>query len=320
MLQRLQNEHCSEVEEIHVYFTKMLQLREELAATGKTITGDHFTSILTNSLPLSVYGGVISTANMLLKMHDKMPTTRQLVEAIEEEYMRCNFAQGGSMSTPTALYASPQGQSNQKGKRKKPNRCTNPKCRYRHTHDFKDCCSEGGSQYNSNPLPTQPPPQNTQNTQGNRNPHQMMQANVAQDLEVVDPLDAVFASVTSLMTTDVTPKADRSKRIEIYDSGVTCNMSPYIEAFANFEFIMPKPISTVNNQTFEAVGKDTLCIKVPNGDAFTVLTLNYCQGHSTCQGHSCPITSTERLYTVQVSTTRRSTKTKDSNNYLDTNV
>ena len=39
-----------------------------------------------------------------------------------------------------------------------------------------------------------------------------------------------------------------------------------------------------------------------------------------CQGHSCPITSTERLYTVQVSTTRRSTKTKDSNDYLDTNV
>ena len=38
------------------------------------------------------------------------------------------------------------------------------------------------------------------------------------------------------------------------------------------------------------------------------------------QGHSCPITSTERLYTVQVSTTRRSTKTKDSNNYLDTNI
>ena len=42
--------------------------------------------------------------------------------------------------------------------------------------------------------------------------------------------------------------------------------------------------------------------------------------HDLCQGHSCPITSTEQLYTVQVSTTRRSTKTKDSNNYLDTNV
>ena len=76
-----------------------------------------------------------------------------------------------------------------------------------------------------------------------------------QDLEVVDPLDAVFASVASLTTADVTPKADRSERIEIYDSGATCHMSPYIEAFANFEFITPKPISAANNQTFEAVGK-----------------------------------------------------------------
>ena len=39
-----------------------------------------------------------------------------------------------------------------------------------------------------------------------------------------------------------------------------------------------------------------------------------------CQGHSCPITSTEQLYMAQVSTTRQLTKTKDSNNYLDTNV
>ena len=37
---------------------------------------------------------------------------------------------------------------------------------------------------------------------------------------------------------------------------------------------MLKPISAANNQTFEAVGKGTLCIKVPNGDAFTALTLN----------------------------------------------
>ena len=42
--------------------------------------------------------------------------------------------------------------------------------------------------------------------------------------------------------------------------------------------------------------------------------------YAVCQGHSCPITSTEQLYMVQVSTTRRSTKTKDSNDYLDTNI
>ena len=102
----------------------------------------------------------------------------------------------------------------------------------------------------------------------------MMRANVTQDLEIVDPLDAVFASVASLMTADITPKADRSKHMKIYDSGATCHMSPYIEAFTNFEFITPNPISAANNQTFKAVGKGTLCVKVPNGDAFTVLTLN----------------------------------------------
>ena len=58
-----------------------------------------------------------------------------------------------------------------------------------------------------------------------------------QDLEVVDPLNAVFASVASLTTADVTPKADRSERIEIYDSSATCHISLYIEAFTNFEFI-----------------------------------------------------------------------------------
>ena len=101
-----------------------------------------------------------------------------------------------------------------------------------------------------------------------------MQANVAQDLEVGDPLDAVFTLVASLMTVDVTPKADRSERIKIYDSSATCHVSPYIKAFTNFEFITPKPMSAANNQTFEAIGKGTLCIKLPNGDAFTVLTLN----------------------------------------------
>ena len=76
------------------------------------------------------------------------------------------------------------------------------------------------------------------------------------------------------MTADITPKADKSKRIKIYDSGTTCHMSLYIEALTNFKFITPKPISAANNQTFEVIAKGTLCVKVHNGDAFTVLTLN----------------------------------------------
>ena len=50
-------------------------------------------------------------------------------------------------------------------------------------------------------------------------------------------------------------------------------MSPYIDAFTNFEFIKPKPISTADNRTFEAVGKGDIRIRIPNGDGFTLVTL-----------------------------------------------
>jgi hypothetical protein len=109
MLGRLQNERCSEVEDVRFHFAKMLKLCKELAATGKVITEDHFTFILTNSLPSSVYGIVIATFYTSLKMHDKIPTLRQLIEAIEEEYMRRNFANGGTSETSTALFTNAQG-------------------------------------------------------------------------------------------------------------------------------------------------------------------------------------------------------------------
>jgi len=271
MLRRLQNERCSEVEDVRLHFAKMLKLREELAATGKTITEDHFTSILTNSLPTSVYGTVITTAYTALKMHDRSPTSRQLIEAIEEEYTRRQFASGGQGSS-TALFANPQGQS-KRNKKKKPNRCTNVKCRYRHTHEFKDCRSEGGPQHASNPLPVRNPQnsQNGQNAQGGRNARQMMRANIAQDAE--ESIDHAFSTIASFSTADITASTDPSERVEVYDSGATCHMSPYIDAFTNFEFINSRAISAADNRTFEAVGKGNLHINIPNGDGFTSVTL-----------------------------------------------
>jgi hypothetical protein len=277
MLRRLQNERCSEVEDVRNHFAKMLKLREELAATGKTLTDENFTSILTNSLPMSVYGTVITSSYTTLKMHDKTPTPRQLIEAIQEEYMRRNFANGGVPEPTTALYANPQGQSSSKRAKKKkgPDRCTNTKCRYRHTHDFKDCRSEGGPQHETNPLPSrkQQGQQSNQNARGGRNARHMMRANVAQDNG--DPIDTAFTTIIASVTTaNVASGGNLSERMEVYDSGATCHMSPYIDAFTNFEFIEPKPISAANNQTFKAIGKGNLHIKIPNGDKSTSVTLH----------------------------------------------
>ena len=97
-----------------------------------------------------------------------------------------------------------------------------------------------------------------------------MRANVAQDEE---PNDHVFATVASFSITDAAESGNPSKRIETYDSGATCHMSPYTDAFTDFEFITPKPISAANNQTFKAIGKGNLRVKIPNGENFTTLTL-----------------------------------------------
>jgi len=278
MLRRLQNERCSEIEDVTIHFSKMLKLREELAATGKTVAEDHFTSILTNSLPSSVYGIVITTAYTALKMHDKTPTSRQLIEAVSEEYSRRRFANGGPPDSSTALFTNPQGPSasRNKGKKKKPNRCTNEKCRYRSNHEFKDCRSEGGPQHASNPLPIRNS-QNTQNSQnqnaqGGRNPRQMMRVNVAQETEET-VLDHAFSSIASFSAAYITAAKDPLERVEIYDSGATCHMSPYIDAFTDFEFIEPKKISAADNRTFDAIGKGNLHIRIPSGEGFTPVTL-----------------------------------------------
>ena len=210
------------------------------------------------------------------------PQCQQIIAIVESEYSRRQIAQGGlsGSSTSTALYTNPQGPSaSKRGKKKKEkvNHCTNEKCKYRHTHDFKDCRSEGGPQHSTNPLPSRNQPNTNQGsnkpkpTQGGRNLRQLMRANVAQDTE--DTSDVAFCTIASFSINDIAGKKNPSERIEIYDSGATCHMSPYINAFSDFEFISPKPISSADNQTFDAIGKGNLQIKIPNGENITMVTL-----------------------------------------------
>ena len=141
MIRRLHNEHCTDADDVRNHFAKMVHLREELAATGETLTEENFTPILTNSLPES-YGNIISTAYITVTMNSQTPTTHQIIAVVESEFTRRQISNGGisGSSTSTPLFTNPQGPSASKcGKKKKPDRCTNEKCRYRHTHDFKDC-------------------------------------------------------------------------------------------------------------------------------------------------------------------------------------
>jgi len=230
MLRNLQNQRCSEADDVKQHFAKMAKLHEELAATGKIIDEVDFASIITNSLPPS-YDNVISSAYSAVIAIGRELSTDQIINVAQEEYSRRQISSGNTRSTSTALFSNPQkNSSKQNNWKKKEPICTNQKCRFRHTHEFKDCQSEGG------PLHGQAPPQVKNRPGGNggkkgpegRNPQQIMRANVARGEG--DPFEHVFSVATSFSIADVTPGANRSsERIEIYDSGASCHMSPYIE-------------------------------------------------------------------------------------------
>ena len=286
MSRRIYSQRCTEAEDIRNHFAYMLRLREELAATGEILPEANFTSLLCNSLPPS-YGNVITSAFSSAAINNTLPTTQQIISIVQTEQSRRQIAEGGipGSSTSVALYTNPKGPSASKRGKKKPNRCTNTKCKYRHTHDFKDCRSEGGPQHASNPLPVrntqnsnqgQNRPQN-QNGQGGRNAGQMMRANVAQEAtQPAEPteINLALSSSTSIGIAGIAANGDPLERLEVYDSGATCHMSPYIDAFIDFEFITPKPICAANNQIFQAVGKGDMQVKIPNGDSFTSATLH----------------------------------------------
>jgi hypothetical protein len=101
------------------------------------------------------------------------------------------------------------------------------------------------------------------------NVHPSMPVNLVQGKEIAH---CVFTTIASSSTAEITK--DPSEYVEVYDSGASCHMSPYKEAFTNLRPITPESILTGNNQTFEAVGMGNLPVKVPNGDGFTSITLS----------------------------------------------
>ena len=275
MLRNLQNQRCSETDDVKQHFAKMLRLREELAVTGKVIDEADFTSILTNSLPPS-YDTVISAAYSAAAAIDKEISTSQIIAVIQEEHSRRQISCASTHSTSTALFSNPQKPSlRHNGPRKaKKDLCTNQKCRYRHSHEFKDCRSEGGPLHERNPSQPRNRPAGRGGRRGaeGRNTQQIMRANVVHEEE--DSLEHAFSVAISLSVADSDlHTANPSERIEIYDSGASCHMSPYIEAFIDFMPIEPKAISAADSRTFKAVGKGSIQIQIPNGEDSTTVTL-----------------------------------------------
>ena len=148
----LQNQCCSETNNIRQHFSRMIKHCAELVTTGKIINEANFTSIITNFLPPS-YNNIISAAYSAAITIGKEVTTDPLISVIQEEHS-CQQIISGTPHTSTALFSNPQKPSLRRSgqqKPRKPDVCTNQQCRYCHTHELKDCCLIGGLLHGQNP-------------------------------------------------------------------------------------------------------------------------------------------------------------------------
>ena len=233
--------------------------------------------ILTNSLPPS-YDNVISSAYSGATGAGLEITTEKIVAVAQEEFSRRQISAGNIHSLSTALFTNPQKQSSKKNGQKKSKKdvCTNQKCRYRHNHEFKDCRLPGGPLHEPNKnlsrSGNRSGGQGGKKTTEGRDAQQVMRANVVHEEEVA--FEHAFTVAVSLSVADTDLQAaNPSERVEIYDSGASCHMTPYIEAFTDFTFTKPRPISAADSRTFEAVGKGSIQVRIPNGDDSTLVTL-----------------------------------------------
>lgn len=89
------------------------------------------------------------------------------------------------------------------------------------------------------------------------------------DMESFVDINLSPVANTDREPTDVAAEVSNELRdastIELYDSGTTRHISPYLDKFDSLSDIPPKPFTAANKQKFNAVGVGEMVIEVPNG-------------------------------------------------------
>jgi hypothetical protein len=77
----------------------------------------------------------------------------------------------------------------------------------------------------------------------------------------------------SVVYTTEHPSCQPDVEIELYDSGASRHMLPFLHRFKNYRSTPPRAITAANKRTFYAIGTGDLQVDVPNGGATTQVLL-----------------------------------------------
>ena len=141
----LQQEHCSEKEDVQAHFAKLRTMQEDLATMGHTPDSDDFYVIILELLPSS-FEPFISTLNATSSVLGTVLSPDELMQAFADEYDRRSLGKTSKKEENAAFSAAEGGWKKGKGKKKgKCNNCSKP------GHWARDCWEEGGRKEGQKP-------------------------------------------------------------------------------------------------------------------------------------------------------------------------
>ena len=257
---------------------KCLQdMREQLAALGKTVDDDEFSSILMGSLPRS-YRSVVLALSAAADQAGQRVIPDRVIRLVTDEYESRNREKGQNGQNE-AFTASTQKQRDRR----------NTKCYNCHKkgHYKSDCWAKGGDKEGQRPPRRNNNDSSTDNC-GNRNrnnrgsnsnscSNRNEDANTANapDIEAwaaIEELEENEPNIPAVYATEL-PTHQSEVEVELYDSGASRHMSPFRHCFTNYQTIPPRAITAANKRTFYAIGTGDLKVDVPNGNMSTPVLL-----------------------------------------------
>ncbi|CDO76235.1 hypothetical protein BN946_scf184644.g9 [Trametes cinnabarina] len=250
---RLQEQRCSERDDVRVHFAKLRTMREDLAAMGQSPSDDDFFAIIMGSMPSS-YEPYLSAISATSRVTGSVLSPDELMEALTEEYERRTLRmKSAKRNDPADVAMSASDQNNSKRKSKKNVECYNCK---KHRHYKSECWAPGGGKEGEGP-------------KGKAKAKETAAAATEKKDEAWYTSGADEDGAPAMLAQDPVP----ADEVIVFDSGATRHMSCYRERFIRYEEISPRLIQAADNHTFKAVGKGDMYVHLPNGTENTTRVL-----------------------------------------------
>src|SRR5713226_4707779 len=258
--QQLQSTRCGDEENVREHFDKLANLREQLAAMGKSVADNEYASILMGSLP-STYAGMLGSIAASAEMSGTAVSSAIVVKLATDEYDRRTLQSGKAQDEAFTA----DSQKKRKGK-KRDVKCEN--C-HKKGHTKAQCWAKGGGNEGGGPK-----------RKGKDDDKKDGDKSAAATTKEQQPNIEAWAAIDESVEDDAIPHipimaAESCAKVqtELYDSGASRHMSPNHKQFITYQDIPTCLITAVNNKVFHAIGMGDLQIQVPNGETSSKVLL-----------------------------------------------